>query len=408
MKFAIVGFGGRGTTYAHFIKEYGHEVVAVCDTNSEKKTVAKSYGVEDKYFFTDEEEFFKQGKIADALVVSTLDTLHFRQTIKGLELGYDILLEKPIATTQKECEEIEKKTVETGRKVVVCHVLRYAPIYLKLKEIIDSKEFGDIVTMYLSEDIGFYHYAHSYARGNWRNEKVSTPLILAKNCHDLDLACWFLGTNCISVSSNGGLKVFKPENAPKGSADHCVDCKYRQDCIYSCFSIYNNQEFERLAGLAKHGKLGETEEEINANLSDKNNLYSRCVYKCDNDVCDHQTVNMQFENGVTVVLMCQAFSLTMSRDFKIYCTKGMLYNDNGNIGYEKFSGEKGSYKIITPEGGYANHSGGDVGIVKQFAEYIKNGIKTVNITEIGKSVLSHKIGFFAEQSRKNGGKTFYL
>lgn len=404
MKIAIMGLGGRGSVYAHFTRYFGEEVVAVCDPDENKRELAYSYGVAPEAFFASEDDFFSRGKIADALVIATMDTLHYRQTIRALEIGYDVLLEKPIAVTYEECENIALKAKETGRKVAVCHVLRYSPFYKAIKDVIDGNELGKVVSLALTENIGYYHFAHSFVRGNWRNEKVSTPLILAKNCHDLDIICWFLGKNCEAVSSFGSLNYFKPENAPKDSAAHCVDCKYKDFCAYSCFKIYENQEYEKIAGLAKHGRLGDTAEEIEKSLSDRNNVYSRCVFRCDNDMCDHQIVNMLFEDGVTASLNSVAFTEDLKRHTCVYFENGQIHDSgDGNFILEKF-GEKPRKVIVEyPTGGYAHHSGGDVGIMKEFMDYVKTGVRTKSITDISVSVLSHKIGFAAEKSRKNGG-----
>ncbi|MBO5879823.1 MAG: Gfo/Idh/MocA family oxidoreductase, partial [Clostridia bacterium] len=249
MKFAVLGFGGRGSTYAHFVKYYGSDVVAVCDPDITKKELAMSYGMPEDAFYTDEDEFFAAGKLADALVIATLDDMHYRQAMKALDVGYDILLEKPIAMTLAECEAIRDKAQKVGAKVVVCHVLRYSPYYMKMKEVLDSGVAGEIVCLELTEKIGYYHYAHSYCRGNWRNTDISAPLILAKNCHDTDMICWLIGKKCLSVSSLGSLKYFKEENAPEGSAKYCFECPHKDTCKYSCFAIYNNEEYEKVAGL---------------------------------------------------------------------------------------------------------------------------------------------------------------
>ena len=409
MKIAIMGLGGRGSVYAHFTKYFGEEVVAVCDADESKRELAYSYGVAPDMFFTDETEFFNRGKIADALVIATMDALHYRQTMRALELGYDILLEKPIAVTLKQCKEIEKKAKRTGRKVVICHVLRYSPFYKKVKDIIDSGELGKVVSMALTENIGYYHFAHSFVRGNWRSEKTSTPLILQKNCHDLDIICWFLERDCVSASSYGGLNYFKAANAPDGSAERCADCKYKDSCAYSCFKIYENEEYEKIAGLAAHGRLGCDKSEIEKNLSYGTNLYSRCVFKCDNDVCDHQMVNMLFEGGVTVSLNSVAFTEDLKRHTRIYFERGCLKDgDDGDIIVEKFGEPPRKISVEYPKGGYAHHSGGDVGIMKEFIDYLKTGVKTKSITDVSVSVLSHKIGFLAEKSRKHGGAAYRL
>ena len=413
MKFAVMGLGGRGSTYAHFIKYYGSELVAVCDPDIKKKKLAEEYGMPSDAFYTSEEEFFSKGKIADALVIATLDDIHYRQAMRALDIGYDILLEKPIAMTLGECEEIAKKAIELKRKVVVCHVLRYSPYYTKVKDLLDEGVIGDIVCVEMTENIGYYHYAHSYCRGNWRNTDISTPLILAKNCHDTDMICWLIGKKCLAVHSFGSLKYFKEEYAPEGSATHCYKCKYKDTCKYSAFTLYNNEEYERIAGLAKHGGLGSTEKEINENLSNPENLLARCVYRCDNNVADNQIVNMQFEDNVIAQLKTIAFTSDLTRLLTIHGTDGLLYFAKGDDGHrvvvhEKLTGEKTVYPITELKGGYAHHAGGDVGIVSSFIEYVETGVMSKNITDISASVMGHKVAFLAEESRLNGGKTYYL
>lgn len=409
MKFAIIGLGGRGSTYAHFINYYKSELVAVCDTDLSKLELAKSYGVKEDLFFTSEDEFFEKGKLADALVISTMDTLHYRQVMKALDLGYDVLLEKPIAMTLEECREIRQKAVALKRKVVVCHVLRYSPFYMKIKDLLDEGVIGDVISLDMTENIGFYHYAHSYCRGNWRNTDVSTPLIVAKNCHDTDMICWLLGKRWLSVSSIGSLKFFKEENAPEGSTENCYTCPYRDTCIYSALRIYNNEEFERAAGLAKHGKLGLTHEEITKNLENSENLYGRCVFRCDNNVMDHQVLNALFEDGITVQFKTIAHTNSLAREIKIYGTKGMIYIVPGEkcVTVEMLDGELTKHKIEEPIGGYQHHAGGDVAIVKQFIDYIEKGVLSKNITDINDSLMGHALAFLADESRKDGGKVYY-
>ena len=412
MKFAVMGLGGRGQTYAHFVKYYGSDVVAVCDPDISKKEIAKSlYGMPEEGFYTDEDEFFAKGKIADALVIATLDNIHYRQAIKAIEVGYDILLEKPIAMTLEECEAIRDKAIERGVKVVVCHVLRYSPYYNKVKEVLDSGVIGDIVCVELTENIGYYHYAHSYCRGNWRNTDVSTPLILAKNCHDTDMICWLIGKKCLAVNSFGSLKHFKAENAPEGSTEYCFNCPHKDTCKYNCFYLYNNEEYEKIAGLAKHGRLGDSEAEINKSLSDPENLLARCVYHCDNNVADNQIVNMLFEDDIIAQLKSIAFTNDLRRILTIHGSEGMVYfspEGKREVIFEKLNGEKIAYPIEEPKGGYAHHGGGDVGIVSQFIEYLETGKMTKNITDITASVMGHKVAFLAERSRLNGGRTYYL
>ena len=409
MKFAVLGMGGRGTVYSHFVHYYKNELVAVCDPDVSKKAVAVEFGMPEENFFIDEEKFFSKGKLADALIIATMDTLHYRQTMKALELGYDILLEKPIAMTLQECRDIRDTAKRLGRRVVVCHVLRYSPVYMKIKDLLDEGAIGDVITLDMTENIGFYHYAHSYCRGNWRNTDLSTPLIVAKNCHDTDMICWLLNKKWLSVSSVGSLKFFRKENAPEGSTERCSDCPYKDTCIYSAYRIYNNEAYEKRAGLAKHGRLGLTHEEINKSLSSPENLYGRCIYACDNNLVDNQIMNVLFEDNVTVQFKTIAHTNSLDREIKIFGTKGMIYTVPGekSITVETLGGEITKHAYSEPIGGYAHHGGGDVAIVKQFIEFIETGKRAKNLTDISDSIMGHALAFLAEDSRLNGGKLYY-
>ena len=240
MKVAIIGYGGRGRLYSDIIKNEGiAEIVAICDCDNEKLLLAKKErALKDDALFLSEEEFFGNGKMADILFVCTQDELHFRHAIKGLEAGYDLLLEKPIACSAEECKAIENKAKELKRNIFVCHVLRYAPFFKEIKKQLDGGKFGRAISLSITENVAYWHQAHSYVRGNWNNDNYSTPMIIAKCCHDLDIISWFMDDTCKRVSSFGSLSVYKRENAPEGSADYCLDCQLKNDCVYSAEKIY--------------------------------------------------------------------------------------------------------------------------------------------------------------------------
>ena len=223
MRVAIIGYGGRGMLYAEILKEKGVEISAVCDVDKAKLALAqKRLELADGALYAEEETFFRKGKLADLLIVSTQDQLHLRHAVKGLDLGYDLLLEKPIAASQEECETILNKAQKLDRRVFVCHVLRYAPFFSEIKRRLSSGKYGKVVTIAMTENVAYWHQAHSYVRGNWRNDKISTPMILAKCCHDLDLIVWFMNDRCGAVSSFGKLSYFVPDNAPKDAAERCL------------------------------------------------------------------------------------------------------------------------------------------------------------------------------------------
>ena len=397
---AVFGYGGRGKIYADNFKYLGVNVTAVCDLSEARLALAKE--AYDCQIFQDQNEFFKE-KRADVLLIATLDDGHFEPCIKALDMGYDVILEKPISFKKEECDAIARKADETGRSVSVCHVLRYAPFYVHIKELLESGKFGKILHVNMTEDVGYYHFAHSYVRGPWRNKQVSAPVILAKSCHDMDLFAWFVGKKCTSVNSYGNLSFFKAENAPEGAAKNCVDCPHKDTCEYCCYKIYLNKEYERLAALARHGRLGATDEDIVRSLSDRSNPYGRCVFHCDNDVFDHQTVGMVFEDGTTGQFSLSAFSQDMARTIKIYCEKGEIYGsaDKSRVLY-KFFGDPTEYGIDVKFKNeiYASHGGGDFGLTDSF---VKNYGKGQMRTDIHLSLQSHYMGFAAEESANNGG-----
>ena len=243
-KLAIVGYGQRGSIFANYALQNPEEFVVTAITDIDENRRALASSKHDCPIFSDYHEFIEAGIEADIVAVATQDKEHREHAIACMEAGYDILLEKPIATSLEDCEAIYETSVKLGRKVIVCHVLRYTPFYSKLKEVVDSGALGDIVTMNTTECVGYYHQAHSFVRGPWHNSVESSPMILAKCCHDMDMIRYIIGKKCLSVSSFGGLTHFTKENAPECSAEYCSDCKYT-DCVYKAQTIYEREEFFR-------------------------------------------------------------------------------------------------------------------------------------------------------------------
>ncbi|MDY3724275.1 MAG: Gfo/Idh/MocA family oxidoreductase [Candidatus Borkfalkiaceae bacterium] len=405
MKIAVLGFGSRGRFYAQTFAQYGVETVAACDIDERRYAVARqTIGLGKNAFYTNEDVFFSQGKIADLLVVSTQDYDHYRHTVRALDLGYDILLEKPIACSVEQCKKIEQKAKETGRKVFVCHVLRYAKFFNTIKTLIDSGKYGKVVAVDQTENVGYWHQAHSFVRGNWRRADETNPMIVAKCCHDLDLISWFVDSDCESVSSFGELGFFTKNNAPEGSSDRCLDCKFADSCPYSAKKVY-------LTDRALKGSFcwpvdvldfSGTVEGVERAL--KEGPYGRCVFKCDNDVVDRQVVDMKFKNGAVAHLTMTAFSEKMFRETHVHCSYGEIYgNTQDNKLYCNIFGKE--QKIIDlnlQKDSAFGHGGGDINMVKEICDSVE-GRKTRCLTSIEQSMQSHYIGFNAEKSRQNGG-----
>ncbi|MBQ8685668.1 MAG: Gfo/Idh/MocA family oxidoreductase [Clostridia bacterium] len=409
---AILGVGGRGgDTYGQLLKTERErfQIVSLCDIRPERLTrFGEILGVDGSGLFADEKEFFLK-KRADLLVIATQDADHIRHARKAFELGYDILLEKPITDKRAECEELLATQRKYGGKALVCHVLRYAPAFLKAAEIIDSGEIGSLVAINALERVSFWHQAHSYVRGNWRTEKTAAPMILAKCCHDLDLLQWYARSACKSVSSVGGLTFFTAENAPSDSAERCVDCKRVDNCPYSAKRIYvtNWEEMGRVADIWPHNIIAPaplTKESLQKAI--ETGPYGRCVFGCDNDVVDHQIVTMEFENGVKAELTMTAFTRDGGRRYHFFGTYGELILDmqEKRLRVNKYSSKADCYEIKIDElveNGYG-HGGGDKRLIDSLYDMLEG--RTASETSLQASVESHLIGICAEESRKKGGE----
>ncbi|MEG2380672.1 MAG: Gfo/Idh/MocA family oxidoreductase [Oscillospiraceae bacterium] len=402
---AIVGAGMRGMIYSDIAFENSDkfEIVAVAEPILARREYIKNKNnLPDEMCFNGYEEFFKAPKLADAVMICTQDNMHYVPTMQAIEKGYDILLEKPIAPTAKECLEIKNAANEKGVKVVVCHVLRYTGFFQKIKSILDSGEIGEIVSIAHNENVGDYHYAHSFARGAWRNTKESSPMILAKSCHDLDILQWMIGSKCKKLSSFGSLKYFCAKNAPKDSPMRCTDgCPHSDSCPYDAVKEYTagNEWFSETVTKT----IKPTQEEVSKAL--KTSQYGKCVFKCDNDVVDHQVVNMEFEDGVTAAFTMCAFTSDISRTLKIMGTKGELraaMRDDISISTTNFlTNETTEIDLETAEG-HVGHGGGDGGIMQALYKILTGDSENVPVSDINISCANHLLCFASEKSRLSG------
>lgn len=405
-KIAILGFGARGTMFGYIALDEGYELVAVCDVNEERRKAAHhDFGVKKERIFADEGEFFAQGKLADILIIATLDKYHYHEAITALKLGYDVLLEKPIALDLNEIIEIGDTARRLKRKIGVCHVLRYTPFYSKVKAIIDSGVLGEITSIIQTENVGYYHYAHSFVRGNWHNSIETCPMILAKCCHDFDLILWLSGKSCQSLSSFGSLTYFKEENAPLGATKRCKDCPVHASCPFDAYQIYTKYP----TWVKQPDGYDYTVENAMKVLDDNNTFYDRCVFHSDNDVVDRQMVNLELEDGVLAHLTMHAFSGEVYRRTQVAGTHGELNGvfESGKIELQIFGEEKQMIDVKVDDT-LSQHCGGDRKLLVDFVNSVKNDDLKEFRTSVDKSIESHKLAFYAEESRLHHGKSLKI
>ncbi|RYF88462.1 MAG: Gfo/Idh/MocA family oxidoreductase, partial [Chitinophagaceae bacterium] len=399
-----IGAGARGNVYGDYAIEYPDQltIVGVAEPNAlRNERYAVKHSIPPAHRFIKWQDIFSQPKFADAIIISTPDQLHYEPCIEALRLGYDILLEKPIAPTEKECREILNLAQSTGRIVAVCHVLRYAPYFIKLRELMQSGTIGEIISMQHLEPIDHVHMSHSYVRGNWHNSQATTPIILAKSCHDLDVLKWMLGKDSKKIQAFGNLKWFKRENAPAGSKERCIDgCAVEYKCPYSALKIYH-RERQRTYVFDLPNEKKKQENAILEQL--KTSDYGRCVYRMENDQCDHYTTNILFDDGVTATFNMEAFTPWGGRRTRVMGSMGYLEGDMNKFKIHDFRTNKSkTYKTQVNEvAHYKNegHGGGDWRLVSDWIQAVAQHNPHLLTSTIEASIESHIMCFKAEESR---------
>lgn len=403
MKIALVGAGQRGMIYSEYVYETKKaEIVAVVEPDDKKRSAAaQKFGIPLGMQFKRIADFFQIGRIADAVIIASMDQDHYEQVMAALELNYDILLEKPISPDPRECLKIQDKADQKGCKVIVCHVLRYTNFFAAIKEIIDSGELGKVITIQHNENVGNYHIAHSFVRGNWRRSDLSSPLIMQKSCHDMDILAWLVGSEASRITSFGSLKYFKEENAPAESSDRCLTCKAAKDCRFDAKKAYLP-----VAGSWPATVLTQDQSEEGILKALKEGPYGRCVYRCDNDVCDNQVVLIDFKNDVTVSFNLSGFTNKISRTIKVMCENGEIRGDDSlnQIEVTKFASnaiDGFEQRVIHTGLTQGGHGGGDVALMNDFVCQLEADSNNSR-SSITQSVESHVMAYAAEQSRITG------
>ena len=368
----LIGAGLRGAkAYATYAKEYpaNFRIKAVAEPNDvRRESFAKEYEISDEFCFKDYKEVLERPKFADCVLVCTQDHEHFEPVMLALRKGYHVLCEKPMSVEREEMLLMEKAATRLGH------------------------DFPHL-------NVGFWHYAHSFVRGNWRNKELSCPIIMAKCCHDLDILLWLAGSRCSKIQSFGDLTFFRTENAPNEAPKYCMDgCPHMESCPYYAPRFY----LEHTKAVEDKLIYAVSEEIDSDRVMEKlaSGPYGRCVFYCDNNVCDHQIVNIEFENGVRADFTMSAFSKECFREILLMGTKGQIWGnmEKGEIIVDDFvSGSRTNIQVHTPEGG---HSGSDTAMMREFTALIANDGKGIRTTDVSVSVDSHLMALAAEESRQ--------
>lgn len=399
--FAILGAGGRGQLFSDWLAAHSGagRVVAVADPDpARRKKVADPHQIPEEMQFVSWEALLERPQLADAIINTTMDRLHAASAVRAMEVGYHMLLEKPMAASYEDCLAIDRARRKSGRIVSVCHTMRYHQAYAEAKRLVDSGAIGRLVTFDHLEPVNPFHQAHSFVRGNWGNESRSSFLLLSKSCHDMDLVANMVGRPCQRVSSFGSLSYFHEGCAPAGAPARCTDgCPVEKDCSYSALKFYIQPDprWPSCADSFAGKTLPEKFEAL------RTGPYGRCVFRCDNDVVDHQVVNFEFEGGVTGTFTVTAFrDHGVSRLMRLHGTEGFLHvaiNEN-RIEWLRYHDNRLATIQLPPQEG--SHGGGDHNLMLNFVETIKGNQPDAVSTGTAESLASHAIVFAAERSRR--------
>ncbi len=410
VKMIVIGAGSRGEGYTHYAAQHPDlaQIVAVADPlDFQRNVVGDAHNIPEERRFRTWEDVAKLPKFADAVLICTQDNLHEAPAIAFAKLGYNILLEKPMAPSAESCRRIVAAVKEAGVLFAVCHVLRYTAYTQKVKQLIQSGAIGEIVSIQHLEPVGYWHQAHSFVRGNWRNEAESSFMLLAKSCHDVDWLRYVMDCSCKRVHSFGSLNFFRKEKQPKGASDRCWDCPscIEKDCPYSAFKIYLRDRLDKGHSQWPVDVLTDKVTRETVLEAIKNGPYGRCAFACDNDVVDNQVINFEFEGNRTCSMTMTAFDQHTGRRTRIFGTRGSIDTDSEIIHLYNFETNTMTdidTNIKNDGGILSGHGGGDEGLIASFTKAVAENNKDYILSGPDDTLESHLIVFAAERSRRAG------
>lgn len=442
----LIGAGDRGAhAYAPYALAHPEQIrfVAVAEPNEVRRgSFGQAHGIPLERQFPGWEELLAQGQLADVAFVTTLDHLHFAPTHAALLVGYNVFLEKPMATTIEDCVSLVATARQEKKLLHISHELRYTDFFTKLNEIVKSGQLGQIISVQFHENLVYWSSTHSFVRGHWRNSQLECPKVLAKGCHDLDLIYWMFGP-CKQLSSFGSLAHFRKENAPPGAPYRCTDdCPVASSCPYYAPRMYvelipliqsarrSGRWWERMAAnfFLEHPDItrilrslihpldraldyrGWPVSTISEDSSVETRLlalqtgpWGRCVYHCDNDVVDHQTICLEMESGVSVNLVMNGHSHEEAREIRIdgsqATVKAKFTDGLGDDHIEIHNKLDGRRKQVSVARSRKSHGGGDEKIMFGFIQAVRES--STSLTSAEESLESHLMAFAAELSRLN-------
>ncbi|MBR1573955.1 MAG: Gfo/Idh/MocA family oxidoreductase [Bacteroidales bacterium] len=393
VRLAAIGVGNRSGKYLRYLPGHPDSVrlVAIVEPDAVRREACrKLYGLPQEACYADADAFFAEPDRCDAVIIASPDKDHFAQAMQAIDRGYHVLLEKPVAQSYQECEALKREAGQKGVKVGVCYVMRFMPVYRQVKALLDAGAIGRITGVVHQEFVGIDRMLHTYVRGYWNKAVESNPSFLSKCCHDVDALLWMTGLHIEAVQSVGGLEWYRPENAPQGSTDRCVDCPVEQKCAYSAVDMYLRRgvwtdNFPIPEGMTKQEVL---EQEM------RQGRYGRCAFRCGNDVADRQVVTMKSREGALVSVEMNTFTRREGRKTVFSGTEGEMTVDGWMIEVRDHRGGTLRRYDYRSDAQRPLHANADLDIVGDFIEAVADPTRQPAVT-IADALESHRICFLA-------------
>ena len=395
VKIAAIGLGNRTCKYLRYVAENSGvvELVAVIDTDVSRFGKAQeTFGLSAESCFSSLDALAESGIEVDACIIGTPDIYHHEMAIKSMRSGWHVLLEKPMAQTQDQCEEIVRVSEETGKMVSVCYVLRYHPYFIKLKELTEDSKVGRLLSVRQVEKVGKDRMTHTFVRGPWNKKEMNTSVFFTKCCHDVDFVLWLTGDDVKSVESVYGDKMFAESDAPENATERCQDCPIENGCPYSAVDLYQRRR-DWIKGFAP--MEAESQDDMISRVLTESR-YGRCVYRCsENDVIDNQSITIEFSSGIKAEIIMECSTLETARLTVIDCENAVISGDENTIDVKYKDGSQSEVYDFQWTRSLELHAGADLLIVQEFIEAIREGHLQTR-TPGSKLFVSHKICFLAE------------
>lgn len=405
VRLALIGAGSRGMNYSReAVLRNDAVITAIAEPRIERLQIAAAeFGVPAETAVTEWHALLALPELPfDAVIVATPDREHVEPALACIERGLPLLLEKPMSPTEDDARRIAEAAQRADVLVCVAHVLRYSRYTQALRDVIVSGAIGRVASIEHLEPVGWWHQAHSFVRGNWRREDESSSMLMSKSCHDIDWLSYLIGRPAVSVSSFGGLMHFTKENQPAGAAPRCLDCAVERTCAYSAKRIYLSRIDDPEARIWPLGILSVDTSEAGITKALREGPYGRCVYESDNDVVDHQVVNIEYEGGATVSFTMTAFTPMSFRKTRIFGTKGMIEGDGyGFSVFDFLSSTTTTTQLVDPRDSAAadGHLGSDAALTAAFVAAVRTGDRSLVLTDAEESLHTHAIVWAAERAR---------